>query len=419
MSSNSPTVRLADLCEAIVDCEHRTAQLVDTGYPSIRTTDIKDGRIDFEGANRVDESTYIEWTQRLRPLPGDLILAREAPVGEVGIIPEGQEPCLGQRTVLLRPNTSKVVPRYLLYSLISPQMRHEMASRAEGCTVPHLNVADIRGLLVPAPPPMSEQVVIARTLGALDDKIELNRRMNCTLESIARAIFKSWFVDFEAPPSALGGGGAVAPKWPLVPFAHTVEILSGGTPRTSRPDFWGGGIPWYSVADAPSPGDVYVIRTEKTISDVGVDSSAAQVVPPLTTIISARGTVGKCALTGQATTFNQSCFGLRPANGLGSYYTYFSTLRVVDELRRSAHGSVFSTITRPTFNAVVVPLPPARLVSQFDNSVQPLMERILLNAHQSQSLQQTRDSLLSRLLSDHFCAAGTDDADSPPQKAPD
>jgi type I restriction enzyme S subunit len=206
MSLSGQTVPLAELCTAIVDCEHKTAPLADSGHPSIRTTDIKNGRIDFEGANRVDEPTYIEWTKRMRPRPGDLILAREAPVGEVGIIPDGREPCLGQRTVLLRPDASRVVPRYLLYSLISPQMRHQMTSRAEGCTVPHLNVADVRDLPVPIPPPLLEQEQIARALGALDDRIELNRRMNRTLESIARAIFKSWFVDFDPVRKKMEGG---------------------------------------------------------------------------------------------------------------------------------------------------------------------------------------------------------------------
>ena len=240
-------------------------------------------------------------------------------------------------------------------------------------------------------------------LCALDDMIDLNRRMNRTLESLARAIFKSWFVDFEPAPKTMegktGGELRLSPElWPAVPFCETVEILSGGTPSTSQASYWGGSIPWYSVADAPSPGDVFVTQTGKTVTREGIDNSAAQVVHELTTIISARGTVGRCALTGRDMAFNQSCFGLRPADHVGYYFTYFSTLRIVDELQQSAHGSVFSTITRPNFARVHVPQPPADLVAAFEARVRPLMMRIRSNVDESRALQTTRDSLLPRLI---------------------
>jgi type I restriction enzyme, S subunit len=201
--SNATT--LSDFCEAIVDCEHKTASIQDWGIPSIRTTNIKNGRIDFQNANRVSDEVYKMWTSRLEPQSEDLILAREAPVGEVGIIPKGQKACLGQRTVLIRPNKDKLNPYYLLYLLLTPEMRYEMLRRAGGSTVAHLNMSDIRGLEIPSLPPLPEQKVIARILGALDDKIELNQKMNQTLEAMAQAIFKSWFVDFDPVRAKMAG----------------------------------------------------------------------------------------------------------------------------------------------------------------------------------------------------------------------
>ena len=135
--------KLRDVSEAIVDCEHKTAPTEALGIPSIRTTDIKNGRIDLQNANKVSKETYHEWTKRLEPRSGDLILSREAPVAEVGIVPEGAKVCLGQRTVLIRPDCEQVVPRYLLYLLLTREMKHEMTSRAEGSIVPHLNMSDI------------------------------------------------------------------------------------------------------------------------------------------------------------------------------------------------------------------------------------------------------------------------------------
>ncbi|MCW9681832.1 restriction endonuclease subunit S [Dolichospermum planctonicum UHCC 0167] len=198
-------LQLSSLCEAIVDCEHKTAPIQPWGIPSIRTTNIKNGRIDFKNANRVSEEVYKQWTARLEPKPGDLILAREAPVGDVGIIPPNQKACLGQRTVLIRTNKEKLDSRYLLYLLLTPQMRYKMMSKSEGSTVSHLNMSDIRNLEIPKLPPLSEQKAIAHILSSFDDKIELNRQMNETLEAMARAIFKSWFVDFD-PVSAKRSG---------------------------------------------------------------------------------------------------------------------------------------------------------------------------------------------------------------------
>jgi type I restriction enzyme, S subunit len=113
---------LNNICLNITDCEHKTAPIQDEGISSIRTTDIKNGVIDFKGSNKVSEETYTKWTQRVEPQSYDLILAREAPVGQVGMIPKGYRACLGQRTVLIRPNQQKVYPVYLLYLLLSKEI---------------------------------------------------------------------------------------------------------------------------------------------------------------------------------------------------------------------------------------------------------------------------------------------------------
>ena len=198
-------VKLRNISKAIVDCEHKTAPTEALGIPSIRTTDIKNGYIDLQNANKISKETYREWTKRMEPCPGDLILSREAPVGEVGIVPKGTKVCLGQRTVLIRPDCEKVVPRYLLYLLLTREMKYEMTSRAEGSIVPHLNMSDIRDLEIPVLPPLDKQRQIAHILGTLDEKIELNRQMNETLEAIARTIFKSWFVDFDPVRAKMEG----------------------------------------------------------------------------------------------------------------------------------------------------------------------------------------------------------------------
>ena len=173
---------------------------------------------------------------------------------------------------------------------------------------------------------------IASILGSLDDKIDLNRRTNETLEAMARALFRDWFVDFGPTRTKMAGEAPyLAPElWELFPdrlddegkpdgwetsaFDQCITILTGGTPKTSVPSYWNGNIPWFSVVDAPTESDVYVLDTTKKITQDGLNNSAASILPKNTVIISARGTVGKLALTSGDMTMNQSCYGIRRGN---------------------------------------------------------------------------------------------------------
>jgi len=369
-------------------------------------------------------------------------------------------------------------------------------------------------------PPLPVQRRIAHILGALDDKIELNRRMNRTLERIAAAIFKSWFIDFDpvrakadlpagrqeaAPPARPGAwfvyaleceGGSIyightediarrfdehasgkgaewtkrhPPKriayweelsseaaaivrekklktgsgrewlkaeiarrdaltvnptglptdiadlfpdsfqdsplgpiprgWQVKPFAQTVEVIGGGTPKTAVEAYWGGNIPWFSVVDAPCESDVWVVDTQTQITQAGVDNSSTRILPIGTTIISARGTVGRVALVGVPMAMNQSCYGVRGACDKYGFYTHFVTRAIVSRLQQRVHGAVFDTITRDTLKSVRVIFPPSDVINTFEACTAPLLERIRRNLLQSRTLASLRDTLLPKLLS--------------------
>ena len=139
-------MELRDLCELIVDCEHKTAPTLEIGYPSIRTPNVGRGYFILDGVNNVSEEIYRLWTRRAAPVAGDLIMAREAPVGNVAIIPPGLQPCLGQRTLLIRPDRKKVDPAYLTYLLLGEEVQGTIHGLTNGVTVPHLNMEDVRTL---------------------------------------------------------------------------------------------------------------------------------------------------------------------------------------------------------------------------------------------------------------------------------
>lgn len=193
------SLRLTDICEFIVDCEHKTAPTAPDGIPSIRTPNVGRGRLILNGVNRVSPATYEAWTRRAKPQAGDLIIAREAPVGNVAMILPGQTVCLGQRTVLVRPSLTKVDPAFLTYFLLSDYAQSRFHAHSGGATVAHLNMRDIRGLPLPKLPILEDQKRIGLTLSSYDDLIEVNRCRMALLESMARELFEEWFVRLRFP----------------------------------------------------------------------------------------------------------------------------------------------------------------------------------------------------------------------------
>jgi type I restriction enzyme S subunit len=275
-------------------------------------------------------------------------------------------------------------------------------------------------LCYPVPPPSVERRRVVALLDAIEGKIELNRRMGETLEAMARALFKSWFVDFNPIRAKAEGRDPGLPKpiadlfpdrlvdselgeipegWGTASFADTIEIIGGGTPKTSVADYWDGDIPWFSVVDAPTGSEVWVVDTEKKTTRAGIENSSTRVLPAGTTIISARGTVGRIALVGVPMAMNQSCYGLRGRTGTNGFFNYFSTRELVARLQQHAHGSVFDTITRDTLAGVSVVTPPVELIHEYEKRVSPSLERIRTALLDARTLAALRDALLPKLIS--------------------
>lgn len=353
--------------------------------------------------------------------PGDLIFTQRGTLGQVSIVPSSPFPeyIVSQSQMKITVDPTKADVNFLYYAFCSAEQLNYIKNSAIQTGVPHTNL----GILKRTPvrlPSLSVQRSVANILGALDDRIALLREINKTLESIVQAIFKSWFVDFDPVRAKMEGRqpegmdeetaalfpdsfeeselGLIPTQWSACSFHEMIRIIGGGTPKTSNPDYWGGHIPWYSVIDVPSGADTFVVNTEKKITQAGLDGSSTKLLPFGTTIISARGTVGKLALTGCEMAMNQSCYGLRGQNN-DIYFTYFSTQRLVEHLKQQAHGSVFDTITTATFKGVRVVSPPPSIIARFETNMEVHMERMLVNLKTLTSLAQLRDTLLPRLTS--------------------
>ena len=316
--------------------------------------------------------------------------------------------------------SEKANPRFISYFLKSPAfwayMRGILGDKSAQPNASAKTMTQVKLKL----PPNHCQRAISHILGSLDDKIELNQRMNETLEAMARTIFKSWFVDFD-PVRAKAEGrdtglpddiaalfpdnfeesemGEIPKGWNILPLSKVVHIIGGGTPKTMEQAYWNGDIPWFSVVDAPSEKDVFVIDTEKHITSLGLDKSSTRILRKGTTIISARGTVGKCALVGRSMAMNQSCYGIQGRNGASDYFVYFTIRRQVADLQRSGHGSVFNTITRDTFKTIQIVCPLTDITKSYEETIHSLMELILANLYETATLVSLRNTLLPKLIS--------------------
>ncbi len=197
MGSEWNQLRLDEVTQIIVDCPHSTPKWTNHGVIVLRNQNIRDGKLDLSSPSYTNEEGYKERIKRGIPSEGDIIFTREAPMGEVCQIPRGLRCCLGQRMVLLRANTKIIDSKFLLFTLQSPYLQHQISwNEGTGTTVSNIRIPNLKAFRIPTPP-VPKQKAIAHILGSLDDKIELNRQMNATLESMAQAMFKSWFVDFD------------------------------------------------------------------------------------------------------------------------------------------------------------------------------------------------------------------------------
>ena len=244
---------LDDLCLNIVDCLHKTAPINELGnYFAVGTPAMRGNSIDYSLARRIDDITFDEWTKRLRPRYGDLLLAREAPVGPVVRIPIEENVAPGQRTVLLRPDTAKVISDYLYYLLIAPEQQERLNQPVGGSTVAHLNVADVRSFRLPDVPSLMEQRRIAEVLGALDDKIESNQAVITRAEQLIDEIAVQRATDL--PMVALSEVCSLSKStWkPETSPDQTVQLFS---------------LPAFDEGATPEQAAVASIKSNKTLMD--------------------------------------------------------------------------------------------------------------------------------------------------------
>ncbi|WOB08251.1 restriction endonuclease subunit S [Piscinibacter gummiphilus] len=357
---------------------------------------------------------------------GDLLFARQSLVlsgaGQCSIFIGNTEPTVFESHLIrCRLDKSVANPNFFFYFFRSPAGRTAIEAIVEqGAGASGIRGSDLVNILVPLPPKAIQEET-ATVLTALDDRIALLRETNATLEAIAQALFKSWFVDFDpvhAKQQGIAPAGmdeataalfpdsfedselGVLPKgWRTGSVLDIANLLSGGTPKTDRPEFWGGDIAWASAKDVSQSNAPVLTQTDRTITPEGLEKSATQMIPAMATVVVARGaTTGRMVLFGKPMAMNQTCYAL--VSKLNAPVALHCLMRrEIDNLVNAAHGSVFDTITTSTFARSRVVLPPRALLERFEELAGHVFKRIVVATETAQTLATLRDTLLPRLIS--------------------
>jgi type I restriction enzyme S subunit len=352
----------------------------------------------LKDVHRVSEDIYQQRIRRATPKPGDLILAREAPAGNVAIVREDQQVCLGQRTVHLRPNKKHVDPDYLCYYLLAPGQQGRLLAGETGATARHVNMADIRKLKVDNLPELKVQHKIGQFLAKVDDLIANNSERIALLEDAARQIYKEWFVRLRFPGyEKLKIEDGIPRGWERKPVNQIAKIMSGGTPRTTKGEYWDGEIPFFTPKDIVD--HTFVLRTERTITEDGLRNCNSALFEPGTIFITARGTVGALNIAAVPMAMSQSSFALKGNDGIGTYFLYSALQANTEQFKQHAVGAVFDAIVLDAFKAARILMPTNQLFDLFEAKVSPMFNQILNLLQQSERLKMARDLLLPRLMS--------------------
>lgn len=216
---NSNIVKIGDIAE-VFDGPHATPKKIDVGPFFLSISSLENGQLDLSKSAHISDEQFKKWTRRVTPRVGDVLFSYETRLGEAALMPDGVKACLGRRMGLLRPRKDRVLPEYLLYAYLSPEFQQQIKRRTNhGATVERISLKELPDFEIRIPS-IEEQQQVVQVIKAFPRKLEVNQQVNQTLEQMAQALFKSWFVDFDpVVDNALAAGNPIPDE-----LGHRVEV---------------------------------------------------------------------------------------------------------------------------------------------------------------------------------------------------
>ena len=409
-------VRLEDVCQEITvgHVGPMADKYIDHGIPFLRSLSIEPFRITTKGLKFIGPDFHFK-LKKSALHPGDVVIVRTGKPGACAVVPDWLKEANCSDLVIVRCGP-RLRPQFLSYVVNSIAGQH-IENHLVGAVQQHFNVGSARSLVFNLPD-IAEQDQIIKLLGTIDNKIELNRQTNETLEALARAIFKDWFVDF-GPTRAKAEGRApyLAPElwalfpdvlddedkpegWKLSEMGKEVKAVGGATPSTKQPEFWDAGEHnWATPKDLSKLPSPVLLRTDRQITDEGVAKISSGLLPVGTVLLSSRAPIGYLAIAEAPTSVNQGFIAMVCDKNLTNLFVFFWCKQHLDYIKGIAGGSTFAEISKKVFRPIPVVVPAHKCILAFDEKVRPLYNKIVSNTKENELLAQTRDLLLPKLMS--------------------
>ncbi len=409
MPENWKTYKLGDIADVQNGYAFKSKDLGENGTPVIKIKNIIPPNVVLEGAgyytgelNSKLEKYILKKNDFLISMTGSTVNVMSSAVGKMGRYRLDDIALLNQRAgKIYITDQEKADFDYLCHFLKRYEIHYNLALNATGsanqANISPAQIKDIPILL----PPLEEQKSIASILSALDDKIELNLQMNKTLEEMAMALYKHWFVDFgpfqdgEFVDSELG---EIPKGWEVKAIGDVIETLGGGTPKTKVKDYWeDGNIDWYSPTDLTKADSLFSFGTAKKITQKGLEKSSAKMFPARSLHMSSRATIGAITINRKPACTNQGFITMIPNETLNLFQLHGWTVNNMNLILSKANGSTFKEISKANFRAL--PILIGSGISPYIKEVENYYAQIENNLLENQTLTQLRETLLPKLIS--------------------
>lgn len=405
-------VRLGDICDALSDGLHAAPVFTPGGkYLFVNAINLENGRIVEKGdVKRSDENEYQKYAIDLNERT--ILYSIDGTIGNIAKY-RGEDVILGKGACYIKLNQTVDVD-YIYFLLQSDHFKGYLKSMQTGSTIHHISLETMRNYPLPDLPPLDEQHRIAGVLSAIDDKIENNRKLMAELEATARLVYDEWFVRFDFPdeqgrPYRSSGGKMVWNDelkqeiplgWEAGSINQLGSIISGATPSTDVPEnYANGAIAWITPNDLSKLGSsIFVWSGERNISERGLASCSAQLMPAGSVLMSSRAPIGYLAIAAKDCCTNQGCKSLVTDKGFGSLFIYFSLKHFMPLIESQGAGTTFKEVSGSVLGSVRLPLPSLNLASSFEESIAPLLNREKATEREVSGLISLRDWLLPMLM---------------------
>ncbi len=429
MSSDLPTLpegwtyKTLDSCTLKASISYgvvQPGQALSEGVPLVRVNNFCDGRIDLVDIMKISPEIEEKYS-RTRLKGGEVLLTLVGSVGQVAIVPFALAGFNVARAVSVIHPVSEIGPEWISLCLRSPLSQHLLNSRANTTVQTTINLKDVKALPIPVPTAAVRKKIVGMVF-AIDDRIALLRETNATLEAIAQALFKSWFVDFDpvrakqesrepegmdADTAALFPDsfeeselGLVPKGWKALPLGNVVESVGGGTPDTKETSYWDSGeYCWTTPKDLSGIQAPVLLTTERKLTAKGLAKVSSGLLPAGTLLMSSRAPIGYLAITQVPMAINQGYIAMLPNSQLPPLYMLFWCQWNMGIIKGRANGSTFMEISKKAFRPIFALVPPTPVVNAFIGIAGDLFERLVENVKQAQTLTALRDTLLPRLIS--------------------